>query len=202
MRHTSLFRYDGSTVWKWSVVAGILVALMTLSAGLFSLLQSHDSLYAPKFCTVAGADAEVSLYIPRPEINVEKGVSVDFTVNGQDYHLKAEHFQPQHRPGGVYIRQPLPFDTPAGDVKINISFTSADGTEQKLIHTAPLELVEPNGPDCDPHVYQFNSVIHESQFLTYEEWEKAAPKTAEAESVMDGITLSPEGISDDAIPHK
>lgn len=202
MWYTSLFHRDGSTVWKWSVLAGILGALVTLGAGTLSVLLSHDGLFAPHFCTLIGSDALVSIYIPRPQIDVEKGLSVDITVNGQDYHLEAQHFQPQYRPGGVNVQQILPFDTPAGDVQLRVAFTSPDGAQQTLVHTGTLELFEPNGPHCEPHVYQFFSAIYDGQFLTYDEWKQRDPHTAEEESVFDVITLDPSGVSDEAIPHE
>lgn len=141
-------------------------------------------------CTLVGAEAALTVFIPRQDIAVEHGVTATAKVHGQEYQLRAESLNPDERQGGVEIRLPLPSDTPAGTAAIDVRFTAPSGEPQHVTYSGDLELLEPNGPDCEPHVYHFHRFIHDGQVLTLAQMEAQFPEVLSSEQVADWYVVS------------
>lgn len=120
--------------------------------------NDNDSVDTPTIaCTEIGAQGGITIVLPASEATPgsKARLSVD---NGSGSVLSAEITTSPTDSGEDYIT--LPIDYGSDDtLSIALTYTNTQGQENTLQTQGRPVLVEPNGPQCPPHVYQLNLAL-------------------------------------------
>lgn len=145
-----------------SVILGIAIGTVStyvvMSARLLPIRPDADpSRGVPSVaCTEIGAQGGITLALPASEVT--PGSKARLNVDGSGTVLSAEMTMTLTDSGEDYIIVPIDYgsDDP---LSIALTYTNAQGQETTLKTQGRPVLVEPNGPQCPPHVYQLNCAL-------------------------------------------
>lgn len=114
-------------------------------------------------CTQIGAQGGINIALPTKEIT--PGSKARLTVDdGSGTLLSAEITTAANDSGQDYLFLPVDYGYEV-DLAVTLSYTNAQGQETTLTAKGQPVLVEPNGPECPPHVYQLNLDVKDGALL-------------------------------------
>ena len=105
-------------------------------------------------CTEIGAQGGITIGLPQSE--VAPGSTARLSVDdGSHTLLSAEITTATTDSDRSYIFLPVDYGYEI-NLKLALTYTTAQGQESTINANGQPVLVEPNGPECPPHVYQLN----------------------------------------------
>lgn len=143
-----------TTVAVCAAVLGLIVG----GLGVFFFVPARQAADMPasepsQDCTLIGAEGGVNIGIPTA--SVKAGSEIVVSINDGSETAISSRTTVDDAVEEQFVRIPVEYDKDT-ELTITLTYTDASGAEKTVTTKANSVLVEPNGPNCGPSVYQVN----------------------------------------------
>lgn len=143
-----------TTVAVCAAVLGLIVG----GLGVFFFVPARQAADMPasepsQACTLIGAEAGVNIGLPTS--SVKAGSEIVVSVNDGSETVISARTTVDEAVEEQFVQIPVDYDKDT-ELTITLTYTDTSGAEKTVTTKAHSVLVEPNGPDCEPHVHQVN----------------------------------------------
>lgn len=153
-----------------AAVCAAILGLIVGGLGVFFFVPARQAADLPasdpsQACTLIGAEGGVTIALPTAA--VKAGSEIVVSVNDGSETVISARSTVDEAAEDQFVRIPIEYDTDT-ELTITLTYTDASGAEKTVTTKANSVLVEPNGPDCGPSVYQVNLDLQGDKLVAVE----------------------------------